>query len=341
MEEARRCPHCMSENTPDAAICTCCGAEMDAQNAPHQLPVGALLAGRYRVGGCIGEGGFGITYAGWDETLDMKVAVKEYYPAGNVNRYNTQSLSVEPTNAESGAFFEHGRTRFLDEARTLAKFAYSANIVGVRDCFFENNTAYIVMEFLEGESLSRYLREHRTGLRLPSYVMAHVLYELALCAIEAAIVLTIVFLRNADHLPDSGIIGPRIVDMYVSFLLIIFASDLIAMLVSCIVKNENEAMTVMPFVLIVQLVMSGAVFELSGVTELISKFTISRWGLDAIGSIACTTFAVSSGAMFAGAGGWKNELDNLLKCWLLLLAFCAAYTLLAMLALKSVDRDKR
>ncbi len=160
MEEARRCPHCRAENTPDAAICTCCGAEMDAQNAPHQLPVGALLAGRYRVGGCIGEGGFGITYAGWDETLDMKVAVKEYYPAGNVNRYNTQSLSVEPTNAESGAFFERGRTRFLDEARTLAKFAYSPNIVGVRDCFFENNTAYIVMEFLEGESLSRYLREH-------------------------------------------------------------------------------------------------------------------------------------------------------------------------------------
>ena len=162
MEEARRCPHCMAENTPDAAICTRCGAEMDAQNAPHQLPVGALLAGRYRVGCCIGEGGFGITYAGWDETLDMKVAVKEYYPAGNVNRYNTQSLSVEQTNAESGAFFEHGRTRFLDEARTLAKFAYSANIVGVRDCFFENNTAYIVMEFLEGESLSRYLREHGT-----------------------------------------------------------------------------------------------------------------------------------------------------------------------------------
>lgn len=160
MEEAKRCPHCLAENTPDAAICTRCGAEMDAQNAPHQLPVGALLAGRYRVGCCIGEGGFGITYAGWDETLDMKVAVKEYYPAGNVNRYNTQSLSVEPTNAESGAFFEHGRTRFLDEARTLAKFAYSANIVGVRDCFFENNTAYIVMEFLEGESLSRYLREH-------------------------------------------------------------------------------------------------------------------------------------------------------------------------------------
>lgn len=162
MEETKRCPHCMAKNTPDAAICTRCGAEMDAQNAPHQLLVGALLAGRYRVGGCIGEGGFGITYAGWDETLDMKVAVKEYYPAGNVNRYNTQSLSVEPTNAESGAFFERGRTRFLDEARTLAKFAYSANIVGVRDCFFENNTAYIVMEFLEGESLSRYLREHGT-----------------------------------------------------------------------------------------------------------------------------------------------------------------------------------
>ena len=160
MEEAKRCPRCMAENTPEAAVCAHCGAEMNAHNAPHQLPVGTVLAGRYRVGCCIGEGGFGITYAGWDETLDMKVAVKEYYPAGSVNRYNTQSLSVEATGAESSAFFERGRKRFLDEARTLAKFAYSANIVGVRDCFFENNTAYIVMEFLEGESLSLYLREH-------------------------------------------------------------------------------------------------------------------------------------------------------------------------------------
>lgn len=160
MEEAKRCPRCMAENAPEAAVCARCGAEMNAHNAPHQLPVGTVLAGRYRVGCCIGEGGFGITYAGWDETLDMKVAVKEYYPAGSVNRYNTQSLSVEATGAENSAFFERGRKRFLDEARTLAKFAYSANIVGVRDCFFENNTAYIVMEFLEGESLSLYLREH-------------------------------------------------------------------------------------------------------------------------------------------------------------------------------------
>lgn len=132
MEEAKRCPHCLAENTPDAAICTRCGAEMDAQNAPHQLPVGALLAGRYRVGCCIGEGGFGITYAGWDETLDMKVAVKEYYPAGNVNRYNTQSLSVEPTNAESGAFSStaarafwtrRGRWRNLRTRRTSSACA--------------------------------------------------------------------------------------------------------------------------------------------------------------------------------------------------------------------------
>ena len=160
MEEAKRCPRCMAKNTPDTAVCTHCGTEMGAQNAPHQLPVGAVLSGRYRVGCCIGEGGFGITYAGWDETLDIKVAVKEYYPAGSVNRYNTQSLAVEATGAESGVFFERGKKRFLDEARTLAKFAYSPSIVGVRDCFFENNTAYIVMEFLEGESLSQYLRAH-------------------------------------------------------------------------------------------------------------------------------------------------------------------------------------
>ena len=110
MEEARRCPHCRAENTPDAAICTCCGAEMDAQNAPHQLPVGALLAGRYRVGGCIGEGGFGITYAGWDETLDMKVAVKEYYPAGNVNPI-THSRSRSSRQMRRAAHFSSAAAR--------------------------------------------------------------------------------------------------------------------------------------------------------------------------------------------------------------------------------------
>ena len=184
-------------------------------------------------------------------------------------------------------------------------------------------------------------REHRTGLRIGSYVMAHFLYELALCAVEAVIVLTVVFIRNAGHLPDDGLVGPLVLDMYFSFLLIIFASDLIAMLVSCIVKNENEAMTVMPFVLIVQLVMSGAVFELSGVTELISAFTISRWGLNAIGSIACTNTTVSLGAIYADADGWENDGGSLLIYWLLLLIFCAVYTLLSMLALRSVDKDKR
>lgn len=180
MKEAKRCPHCMAENAPYAAVCARCGTRMDAQNAPHQLPVGAVLAGRYRVGCCIGEGGFGITYAAWDETLDMKVAVKEYYPAGSVNRYNTQSLSVEATGTESGAFFERGKERFLDEAKTLAKFAYSANIVDVRDCFFENNTAYIVMEFLEGESLSQYLREHGP---MP-FAQAFALLEPVMAALE-------------------------------------------------------------------------------------------------------------------------------------------------------------
>ena len=180
MEEVKRCPHCMEENTPDAAVCTHCGTEMGAQNAPHQLPAGAVLAGRYRVGCCIGEGGFGITYTGWDETLDIKVAVKEYFPAGNVNRYNTQSFAVEATGAVSSAFFERGKKRFLDEARTLAKFAYSPSIVGVRDCFFENNTAYIVMEFLDGKSLSQYLREHGP---MP-FAQAFALLEPVMAALE-------------------------------------------------------------------------------------------------------------------------------------------------------------
>ena len=120
----------------------------------HHLLPGTVLNGKFLVGMALGEGGFGITYIGRDLMLDMKVAIKEYFPTGYVNRSNTVSPSVTcATEGERYDFFEMGRERFLSEARTLAKFSGERGIVWVRDFFESNDTAYIVMEYLDGITL--------------------------------------------------------------------------------------------------------------------------------------------------------------------------------------------
>nr|MBQ6241269.1 serine/threonine protein kinase [Lachnospiraceae bacterium] len=120
---------------------------------PHQLPIGTRLRGRYRIEGVLGEGGFGITYLSFDETLRLNVAVKEYYPRTLVSRYSEGSLSVTVQEGDEKASFELGKQRFLEEARTLGQFRDDPNILSVFDYFEENGTAYIVMEYLEGEDL--------------------------------------------------------------------------------------------------------------------------------------------------------------------------------------------
>lgn len=184
-------------------------------------------------------------------------------------------------------------------------------------------------------------REHRTGLHISSYILAHVLYEAALCGAEALIVTCGVCVKNASHLPKSGLIFPMGIDMYLTFFLILFSADMLALLISSLVKSESAAMTVMPFVLIVQLIMSGVIFELSGLTEAISYLTIGKWGLNGICAIANTTSKVSLQYTFSGLEGCDATAENLLHIWGILLVFSALYTVLSILFLKQVDRDQR
>jgi hypothetical protein len=184
-------------------------------------------------------------------------------------------------------------------------------------------------------------REHRTGLHISSYIMAHVVYEGALCLAETFLVTVILCVRNIGHMPPSGLVFPMIIDLFLSLWLVIFGADMLALLVSCIVKTENSAMTVMPFVLIIQLIMSGMIFELSGITEIISAFTLSRWGLDAISAIANTKTNVNLGYHYSGASGCDATAGNLILLWMRLLLFALIYIIIAIIMLKKVDKDKR
>ncbi len=146
------CVYCMQPS--DGETCSHCGRSASAyQPEIHQLQPGTILNDKYLLGAVLGEGGFGITYVGRDITLDMKIAVKEYYPTGAVNRNHTYSAEITKGSGKAGEHFEKGKVSFLTEARTLAKFASEPSCVAVRDFFEENNTAYIVMEYLEGSDL--------------------------------------------------------------------------------------------------------------------------------------------------------------------------------------------
>ncbi len=153
------CMYCMKDMEQTAQVCPHCGNSKSYTVPAHRLAPGTMLAHRYIVGVAKGEGGFGITYAGKDTRLDRIVAIKEYFPSGLVNRNATVSPVVTKTTEESGAeAFERGRERFLNEAKTLAKFSGELGVVHILDFFEENDTAYIVMEYLDGMSLGEYLK---------------------------------------------------------------------------------------------------------------------------------------------------------------------------------------
>ena len=156
------CFNCMNTMDEQANFCENCGKAPEIPADTHQLVPGTKLHGKYLIGRVLGEGGFGITYIGVDLVLGMRVAVKEYYPHGYSNRNHNESNRVTLSKSSSTDFYEKGMERFLQEATTLAKFCDEPGVVGVRDFFQENGTAYIVMDYLDGVTLKAYL--HAKGV---------------------------------------------------------------------------------------------------------------------------------------------------------------------------------
>jgi len=116
-----------------------------------------ICNGRYIIEGVIGAGGFGVTYSAWDTTLQTRVAIKEYLP-GEFSTRAPGNITVSIYGGEKEEQYKDGLTKFYDESRHLAKFQGVPGIVQVFDVFMENETAYIVMEYLEGETLGERLK---------------------------------------------------------------------------------------------------------------------------------------------------------------------------------------
>ena len=153
------CYHCMNQLEDGTLYCPYCGKSTIPEDIPHHLVPGTVLQNKYLVGHSIGEGGFGITYVGLDLNLKLKIAIKEFYPNGYANRNNKVTNKITINFQKEGEYFLNGKEQFLREAQSLAKFSKENGIVNVRDFFTENDTAYIIMEYIDGETLADMLKQ--------------------------------------------------------------------------------------------------------------------------------------------------------------------------------------
>ena len=167
----------------------------------HCLRKGTRLIGHYTIEGVLGQGGFGITYLGIDELHEKKVAIKEFFPQGIVTRNIEYQDTVTVTFVGEKENYEKGKERFLKEARTMAKFSKDEGIVKALDFFEINNTAYIVMEYLEGITLKQYLRENQR-------IAPEDLIELLVPLIEALDEIHSQGLIHRDISPDNIMVLP-------------------------------------------------------------------------------------------------------------------------------------
>lgn len=154
---SRLCPFCM--RMAEEEICPHCGKKVNYPGQPMHLPAGFVISGKhpYVLGAALGQGGFGITYIALDMVTNQRVAIKEYYPTYCSARTNQSAVTAYSSQED---VYLKGKERFLDEARTLKSLSDLPNIVNVLDFFESNNSAYLVMEFLEGSSLKEFAARH-------------------------------------------------------------------------------------------------------------------------------------------------------------------------------------
>lgn len=156
-----RCYHCF-ETLRDRNVDTCpyCGTPLKniEWDAKRYLKPGTILQNKFFVGNVIGKGGFGNTYVGWNEVLQCKVAIKEYFPT-NLTARGEDGVTVTITASDTRGYFRSGLEQFLEEARNVASLQDVKGVVQIYNFFEENGTGYIIMEFLEGMDVKQILRE--------------------------------------------------------------------------------------------------------------------------------------------------------------------------------------
>ena len=215
-------------------------------------------------------------------------------------------------------------------------------------------------------------REHRSGLSIFSYMGSHMVVQLIICIMQSAIMMAVLKFTGVKF-PEAGLVtNSFIIDFFISILLMTYASDVLGLMVSCIVKTTTMAMTVMPFVLIVQLLFAGVAFPLSGGAEKVADFTLTKWGVAIVciegryneqPSVALYNAAKSAAkkddrvyeifklmdgvkmtklmGQYSQEAKYASTADNVLKIWGIFGIYIVVFASIGIIFLKFIDKDKR
>ncbi len=224
-------------------------------------------------------------------------------------------------------------------------------------------------------------REHRAGMHISSYIGAHMIWQAVLCLAQTVIFLLICLLIGVEF-PTAGLItGVCLIDIGISMFLITYAADMMALMVSSLVKTAMTAMTVMPFLLIFELVFSGELIKIDGLLAKLKGLTIVKWGQQCLCTLGnynempmvsmwnmlwkfrsfemedgsrpiemITDYILETGQreqVLLESGKYNMNPEYLYsaatiwKCWGALLVFIIVFAVFAVIFLRGVDKDKR
>ena len=188
--------------------------------------------------------------------------------------------------------------------------------------------------------------EYRQGMKLSAYISANIFWQMLLCLVQSVVIFAVcnVFIDfNSD-----GIITSAYVEYFITIFLLTFGSAVMGIMLSSIAGNPTTAMTIMPFVLILQLIMSGVLFELSGTSKKIAYITFSKWGMSAFGSIADLNnakYPLKISEAYPMVERLETEAcydcvaSNLLTAWGWCIGLILCFAVISILSLKIKNRD--
>lgn len=215
-------------------------------------------------------------------------------------------------------------------------------------------------------------REHRSGLSITAYLFSHMVSQMVLCLVQTMVMMFVMWLSGVKYPAEGLVTGNFIIDLFISLFLVTYAADMLGLAISCIVRSTTIAMTVMPFLLIIQLIFAGVAFPLSGGMENLSNITVTKWGVTAICteadynnlpsvsilnqmnkiSAAYPEFGdlmVAVGidrikmasATLAQKPEYRHEATTVMGVWSVLALFIVGFGVVGFVFLKRIDHDKR
>jgi len=164
--EKRVCGECFKPLETGTMVCPYCGHSAVIPEGSSVLIPGTVLNNRYLIGKKLGKGGFGLTYVAYDSQTMRKVAIKEYFPEGAAYRDSQRNGPAVCVSEEAMRYYNLGLEKYVKEVNTMIQLYDLAGIVRVLEFFYANNTAYMVMEFIDGISLEKYLEDNGGRLTL-------------------------------------------------------------------------------------------------------------------------------------------------------------------------------